>query len=233
MASASPDLRLDPHSRARLNRALWLARAVMLWEQGAGIWTPLVLAAGLIATAGLWGLFEALPFFVHASLVTLVLFVALAFAAWGGRRLRWPTREEVRDRLEMDSRLVHAPLSSLEDAPAVGDAALWELHQAQARDAAARARVGRPKAGMAGADPYALRFVLVLAAVLALWVRGAERAAPEAGRAFRPVGVAAQVTGEVLGNGWAHAVALVTGGKRSTPGGLRVQGRTGTKSPPR
>jgi hypothetical protein len=39
----------------------------------------------------------------------------------------------------------------------------------------AQTRVGRPKAGLAAADPLALRYALVVAAVLALWARGPER----------------------------------------------------------
>ena len=42
---------LDSRSQARLTRALWAARGVMLWEQGAKLWTPWLLAAGALASA--------------------------------------------------------------------------------------------------------------------------------------------------------------------------------------
>jgi hypothetical protein len=59
---------------------------------------------------------------------------------------------------------------------------------------------------LAEADPYALRYVLVMAAVLALWARGPEKAA-DALHAFRPVTSAAHVTASA----GSHAVAAVAG----------------------
>jgi hypothetical protein len=191
---------LDPRSKARLERALWLARLVMLWEQGAAVWGPWLLAIGSIATAGLWGLFALVPPIAHATLVTLALAAALVFSVLGARTIRWPTREDTRKRLEADSRLVHAPLSALDDTPASGDPALWALHRAQAEQAVRATRVGRPRAGLAAADPFALRYVLVVGAVLALWARGPERA-PDALSAFRPVMQAAHVTAALGGRG--------------------------------
>jgi hypothetical protein len=93
----------------------------------------------------------------------------------GALAVRWPGHEETRARLETDSRFVHAPLTALEDARAAGDPALWELHRKAAAAAVAQTRVGRPKAGLAAADPLALRYALVVAAGLALWARGPER----------------------------------------------------------
>jgi hypothetical protein len=198
---------LDPRSKARLTRALWLARAVMLWEQGAAVWTPFLLAAGAVATAGLWGLFEPLEFTGHAALVGVAFVVALGFAVRGAMAVRWPTREETRARLEADSRLIHAPIASLEDTPLAGDATLWALHRARAAQAIRETRVGRPKAGVAAADPFALRYALVVAAVLALWARGPERAR-EAPAAFTPVGAFASATGHA---GEAAAVKISEG----------------------
>ncbi|HYF23007.1 MAG TPA: DUF4175 family protein [Caulobacteraceae bacterium] len=160
---------LDPKARARLTRALWLARAVMLWEQGAGVGAPLLLAFGAIGVAGLWGLFELTPRVVHGGLITVLLLTAAVLAVRAGMRIRWPSREEVRLRLEADSRLIHAPLTVLEDAPAVGDPALWALHKAQAAEALKAARLAKPKAGLAAADPFAARYALALAAILGLW----------------------------------------------------------------
>jgi hypothetical protein len=70
---------------------------------------------------------------------------------------------------------VHAPLTALEDARAAGDPALWELHRKAAAAAIEKTRVGRPRAGLAAADPLALRYALMMAAALALWARGPDR----------------------------------------------------------
>ena len=173
-------------SPGRLTRALMLARAVMLWERAVGVWAPFLLGAGLIAVAGLWGLFDLAPPVVQTTVLAVVGLAALVLAVLAARRIRWPSLEDARQRVETDSRLAHAPLSALEDRPASGDTALWDLHRTQSTRAAAGVRVGRPKAGLAAADPYALRWALLLAAILGLWARGPEQA-PGALRAFKPV----------------------------------------------
>jgi hypothetical protein len=178
---------LEPRLERRLTRALWAGRLLMLWEQGVQVWAPLVLAALAVATAGLWGAFDALPLPLHLGLLGLAFAVAAGFSVRGALKLRWPARAEARARLEADSRLEHAPLSALEDTQAAGDPALWVLHHARAAEAIAHARVGPARAVLSAADPLAIRWALVLAAVLALWARGPERV-PYAAQAFRPVG---------------------------------------------
>ncbi len=188
---------LDPKSKRRLGRALFAARAVMLWEQGAAIWAPLLLAAGFIAVAGLWGVFGRLPAWSDAAAVGLAAIAGVAFAVKGAFAIRWPTSEAMRRRIEVDSRLVHRPLTSLADAPAAGDHELWALHRAKAVEAIAKARVGRPKAGVAAADPFALRYLLLVAAGLALWARGPE-SLPQAQLAFQPAVRVTSATGSAL-----------------------------------
>jgi hypothetical protein len=166
---------LSAHLRNRLTRALWAARAVMLWEQGPRVWAPWLLAAAALAVAALWGLFELVGPIGRVVLLAGAGLAALVASVRGALALRWPSREQTRARLEADSRLVHAPLTALEDARAAGDPALWELHRKAAAAAVAQTRVGRPKAGLAAADPLALRYALTMAAVLALWARGPER----------------------------------------------------------
>lgn len=207
----------DPAFERRLTRALWGARLVMLWERGARVWVPLVLAAGLIATAGLWGVFDTLSLLAHTVVLALVAITALVFAVRGVLALRWPNRAETRARLEADSRLEHAPLTALDDAQATGDPALWALHRARAAEALTQARLGRPRAGVAQADPMALRYALVIAALLALWARGPERLA-HAVQAFRPVGALASGGGALATDvRTVRGVVLRLGGGAVTP----------------
>jgi hypothetical protein len=221
---------LDPRTKRRLVRALAIARLVMLWEQGAMIWAPVLLAAGFIAVAGLWGVFEGLPPWAGAALVAVILLAGLGFAVRGVFTLRWPSREETRRRLELDSRLIHQPLTSLEDAPASGDVALWALHRTRAIEAIARTRVGRPRAGLAAADPMALRYLLVVAGALALWGRGIDRA-PEAAQAFHPAVRFAETSAHALAAAGGRvfetardAVAPSTAqSKAATPGRPRIR----------
>lgn len=166
---------LDSRSQARLTRALWAARGVMLWEQGAKLWTPWLLAAGALVSAALWGLFDNGGPMLRATVLIGAPLAAAIATVRGALSLRWPTLAETRARLEADSRLTHAPLSALEDARAAGDPLLWELHRKAAVAALEKAKVGRLRAGLAAADPLALRYALLVAAVMALWVRGPER----------------------------------------------------------
>lgn len=200
---------LEPRSRARLTRALLLARAVLLWERSGAVWAPLALAAAVVAVAGLWGVFDLVPA-EYDGYAFAAPFVAGAVAAVrGALRVRWPTREEARTRIEADSRLDHDPLAALDDAPAAGDETLWGLHRARAAEALARLKPLRLRAGVAAADPFALRYALGLAAALGLWANGLESAdrAPEA---FEPGLRMARQGGVLVGAATAWTAAEAT-----------------------
>jgi hypothetical protein len=200
---------LDRRTGARLTRAIWSARAVMLWEQGARVWAPWLLAVAGLAVAALWGLFDGLASPVRIAVLGAAAVAALVFSVRGALSIRWPGREAARARLEADSRLEHGPLAALEDAPVAGDPGLWALHRQVSIDSLAAARIGRPKAGLAAADPLALRWALIVAAALALWARGPERV-DHVAQAFAPperladLGDGAQAVGRTI-KGWFSA----------------------------
>lgn len=184
---------LDPKARARLSREVFLARAVILWERAAGVWTPLLLGLMAGATIGLWGGFEALENGLRPFAFAAIMFAAAVPAALALWRTRVPTRREALERIEADSGMVHAPLTSAEDEPAAGDPELWALNRNRVVEAARTARVGRPHAGMAAADPLALRYALLLAAALAVWA-DAEGAARRAAPIVRPLEASASAS---------------------------------------
>ncbi len=217
---------LDRPARARLNRALAAGWVVMLWERTALVWTPLLLAAGAIAVVGLWGLFTPLSVIARDIVVTVIILITLGFAIWGLTKVRAPKRDEMVRRIEVDSRLAHCSITMLADKPATGDAALWELHRVQSANAAAKARVGRPRAGIAAADPFALRYALLIAAILAVFVRG-----PEHGRdaltAFTPVTQFTAATGDMLvnaSNSVSHFVGDVLNGAAKRQSSAAIPG---------
>ena len=221
---------LDSRSQARLTRALWAARAVMLWEQGPRVWAPWLLAAAALAVAALWGLFELAGPIGRVVLLTGAGLAALVASVRGALAIRWPSREQTRARLEADSRLVHAPLTALEDARAAGDPALWELHRKAAAAAVAQTRVGRPKAGLAVADPLALRYALMVAAVLALWARGPERVQHLADAFAPPERLADLDAGVAAAKTQADAVARSVAGLFAAKGEARAETRAGARA---
>lgn len=154
-------------------RARLLAWAALLWERAAPLWTPSVLAVlGVFALASA-GVLEPLPIPLHAVVLAVAALTAALLTLRAARPFRLPSLDEARRRAERDSGVAHAPLASLQDELTSGDSALWALHQRRAAEAAQSVRGKRPRAGLAAADPYALRFALPLVLLLGLWVAGA------------------------------------------------------------
>ena len=154
---------------AAARRAVALTQAGLWWERLArGFW-PAATLAGLGLAALALGLVAALP----AALLPWAgggwaLLVVLALGA-GWRGFRAPSPAEAAERV--DRRLAGRPLAALGDRMALGGPAadgLWRAHLAQARRAAAAARMVPPDAGLARRDPYALRLAAMTALGMAL-----------------------------------------------------------------
>lgn len=156
-----------------------MAGAAILWER---LWPrlwPAFSVAGIFLALALFGVFPALPAWLHIGL--LVLF-ALAFTAalWGGMRgLRLPGHDAARARIERDSELVHRPLTTLEDDLAAGlddpvARGLWQTHRARVAAAARGLRLRPPSPGLLRFDPWALRAALVLVMVVAATMAGGD-----------------------------------------------------------
>lgn len=153
-----------------------LARIALLWERVWPRFWPAISVVGLFLAVALFDILPDMAGWLHV--VVLVVFAGAFLAAlWRGTRgLRMPTDDDARRRLETASGLDHRPLTTLQDDMAVGQndtaaQALWDAHQARARQALRDVRVGPPRPPVARRDPWALRgavaLILALAAVTA------------------------------------------------------------------
>ncbi len=164
----------DPLKRLRRRAALTL-----LWE---GLWPPLAFAGAvalLFAAASWFGLWLSAPPWARLAalgLFGLAFLAALAPLLW----LRWPGRERALDRLDRDTEIEHRPASAFEDRlanPADDPAtrALWAVHKERMAREVERLALKPPSPRLAARDPYALRFVALLLALVGFFAAGSER----------------------------------------------------------
>lgn len=157
---------IDPNLNRKLRWPLLLTHMGLVAEQVVRAWWPLwsVLFVGL-----------ALPMLGVQDLVAVewiwtvgaVLLALVAWAVWrGARQFHWPSQDEALDRL--DGSLKGNPIQAALDTPAVGaqDAAsmaVWQAHQARMMDRLNGAKPVEPDLKVSRADPFALRYVALLA----------------------------------------------------------------------
>lgn len=167
-----------------LSRRLARARRALLWEAGWPLAWPLpALVAAFVAIA-LFDVLPLLPGWLHlAALVAFaVAFVALLLRL---RKLRWPSLDAARRRVERDNDMAHGPLQLLADQVAAGNddpaaLALWQAYRRRIAALVGRLRPSRPQPVLARHDPYGLRFAALLALAIALagaWQDGPQRLA--------------------------------------------------------
>ncbi len=166
----------DPASEGRerrIRRAVARARAAMMFERAWRelLWPSAVLGMFLVVSwFGLWiGLDPRLRYALVAAFAAAFLASLLPL-----RRLRRPSLEEARHRVERTSGLAHRPLVALSDRPSgePGDAGdrLWQAHQARVSEGLRRLAAGAPEPRRAERDPYAFRAVVLLLLVVSfLW----------------------------------------------------------------
>jgi uncharacterized protein (TIGR02302 family) len=166
---------IDARSRnAALSRLRWplgLTRAGLLAERiTRGFW-PLwsvifVLVAGLML-----GLQDSLPLWLVWSVGVLGIGLVAWFAVRGSLGFRWPRRDEALSRL--DATMPGRPIQAMLDAQAIGtdDAAsrhVWAAHQDRMRARAATAKPVSPDLRVSSRDPFGLRYMAVLALLVAV-----------------------------------------------------------------
>ncbi len=154
-----------------LRRPLMLTRLGMLAERLVQSLWPLFAVVLLALAALMLGLQDLVPIeavWVGAVVATLAGLGALGFAL---RKFRLPTRTEALERL--DHSLVGRPIRALLDEQAIGQkdaasSAVWRAHQARMADRAAQAQPVPADLNTAPRDPYALRYVAMVAFAVAL-----------------------------------------------------------------
>ena len=138
----------------RLTQAFWLVWSLCL----------------LLIAAITFGLLDQLPIEIAWAGLMFGLGGILWGLVTGIRSFHWPTPDDAIQRL--DATLPGRPLAALSDTQAIGatDAAsveVWRVHLARMAARAAAARPVEPDLKLARRDPFALRYVALLAFVLA------------------------------------------------------------------
>lgn len=155
----------------RLVWPLRLTFAGLLAERAVRAFWPLwsVLLSALAAL--MLGLQDILPLEAVWGLGVIVILGGLAALVRGVSRFRWPSGLEALDRL--DRTLPGRPITAIADRQAIGagDAAseaVWKAHVARMAERVKVARAPEPDLRLSGRDPYALRYVALLAFTVAL-----------------------------------------------------------------
>jgi uncharacterized protein (TIGR02302 family) len=165
--------------QSRLAGAARRARYAIFWER---LWPPLAALAtalGLFLALSWLGLWLWLPPLGRAA--GLVLFAALAlWAAWPFWMLRLPGIADALARLDRVSGLQHRPATAIADRLAVRaedpySLALWNAHVERSLKSADALRAGTPAPRVASHDPYALRGLVLVAAIASFIAAGGER----------------------------------------------------------
>ena len=155
----------------KLRLPLALTRLGMAAERVLRSFWPLFTIVLLVLAALMLGLQDVLPVeVVWASAVVSVL-AALAALVYGARAMHWPTRTEALARL--DESLPGRPIQALMDEQAIGvdddaSAAVWRAHQARMVKKTAGAKPVKPNLKIAERDPFAVRYVALLAFAVAI-----------------------------------------------------------------
>ena len=204
-----PGSKPEPHERM-----IALARVALLWERVWPALWPATAVLGLYIALSLFGFPGELP----GALRSILLLAVLAATGWflyrEFRPWRTPRWIDGARRVERDSRLVNRPITERDDQLLAGSGdpmaeSLWRAHVIRLLRGIGRLRVAAPSPGLAGKDPYALRYFVLLAIAAGLLSAGADwqhRLATaftiDEGTGAPPVGIDAWITPPAY-TGWA------------------------------
>ena len=169
MTSYTPDdLR---NGLEKLRWPLWLTRAGMVAESLVQSLWPLMAVVLLVLAVLMLGLQDSVMIELVWAGAALALVATLAAILYAVRRFSWPTAAEAMERL--DRSLPGRPIRAMLDDQAIGarDAAsiaVWQAHKRRMTERAGLARPVPADLRVARRDPYALRFMAILAFAVAL-----------------------------------------------------------------
>jgi len=160
----------DPVSR-KLRLPLALTRLGMAAERVLRSFWPLLTIVLLVLAALMLGLHDSLQVEAVWAVAVVSVLSALAALVYGARSLKWPTRAEALARL--DESLPGRPIQALMDEQAIGlgddaSTAVWQAHQARMARKMDGAKAVKPDLRIAEKDPFAVRYVALLAFAVAL-----------------------------------------------------------------
>ncbi len=160
----------DPVMR-KLRLPLALTRAGLIVQALLRAFWPVISIALLALALPMLGLHEMVASELVWGIAAILALALVAGLGVGIRGLRWPGRDQALARL--DETLPGRPIRALLDDQAIGSgdpgsAALWRAHQARMARAAAAARAPVPDLRLARRDPFALRYLALLAFLVAL-----------------------------------------------------------------
>ncbi|WP_295313763.1 TIGR02302 family protein [Roseobacter sp.] len=143
----------------------------MLAERVVQSFWPLTTVVLLVLASLMLGLQDSLIVEAVWSIAVLSLLAGAAALFYGLRRFRIPSGAEAMARL--DSSLPDRPLQALADTQTIGaddaaSSAVWRAHQARMAERAAKAQAVPADLRISARDPYALRYVAVIAFAVAL-----------------------------------------------------------------
>lgn len=138
-----------------LSRGLRGTKMMMIWERLLPAIAPYFVWAALLAVAGQWGLFNQISLLWHLVIILLGLLVCASKSVQTLKAFKVPSFTEINTRLAKDNGLKPEYLLALR-------------HQIQQP----KLKVGKAKAGIAQADPFALRILAVLLAALGYLIHG-------------------------------------------------------------
>lgn len=171
MALGRSRLDIPKQTAKALRWPLRLTHAGMIAERITRAFWPFASILLLVLAALMFGLHDTLSLEVFWALVVFAALAVLGSLVFAVRKFRWPSGREAVERL--DESLPARPIAAITDTQAIGasDAAsqqVWRAHLARMAAQAAEAKAVEPNISLARRDPFGLRYVSILAFVMAL-----------------------------------------------------------------
>lgn len=162
---------LSEQAKKRLRWPLRLTYVGMVAEALVRAFWPLWTILLLVLAALMLGLHETMGLEMLWSSGVAVVLGLLASLIWGARGLTWPSWDQAAARV--DETLPERPIAALHDSQAIGQGdaaseAVWQAHVARMAERLKDAKPAEPDLRLADRDRFGLRYMALLAFVVAL-----------------------------------------------------------------